>query len=84
VLQVEQVLRVLGHRNHVGIEMGAPEVGHGLKVALTQGGECDVCCLLNSSVGLTTNDGSHPQLRRLRGIVTQVLHMSRPSTIDKR
>jgi hypothetical protein len=31
MLQVEQVLRVLGHRSHAGVQVGALEVGCGLK-----------------------------------------------------
>jgi hypothetical protein len=34
VLEVEQVLRVLGQRSHLGVEVRALEVGHGLKMLL--------------------------------------------------
>jgi hypothetical protein len=37
MLQVEQVLRILGHRNHVGAEVRALEVRHGLKALLPHG-----------------------------------------------
>jgi hypothetical protein len=37
VLQVQQVLHVLGHCSHAGIEVGALEVRHGLKVLLPHG-----------------------------------------------
>jgi hypothetical protein len=92
VLQVEQVLRILGHRSHTEAEVGALEVGHSLKAplshgvllianqekhdrhhggsgeaSLTQGGECDMCHLLDGSVGLAVDDGSHPWRRRVEG-----------------
>jgi hypothetical protein len=35
VLQVEQVLRILGHRNHLDTEVGALEDRHGLKMLLS-------------------------------------------------
>jgi hypothetical protein len=35
VLQVEQVLCILGHCNHPGAEVGALEVRHGLKMLLS-------------------------------------------------
>jgi hypothetical protein len=34
VLEVEQVLHVLGQRSHLGVEVRALEVGHGLKMLL--------------------------------------------------
>jgi hypothetical protein len=34
VLEVEQVLRVLGQRSHPGVEVRALEVGHSLKTLL--------------------------------------------------
>jgi hypothetical protein len=37
VLEVEQVLHVLGHRGHLGVEVRALEVGHGLKTLLPYG-----------------------------------------------
>jgi hypothetical protein len=77
MLQVEQVLSILGHHSHTDAEMGALEVRHGFKAllphgiflilnrekcngqcgssgeaALTQGGECGVCRLLDGGVGL--------------------------------
>jgi hypothetical protein len=35
--------------------------------ALTQGGECDMCHLLDGSVGLAANKGSHPRHHRVEG-----------------
>jgi hypothetical protein len=92
VLQVEQVLRILGHRSHAAIEVRAVEVRHGLQVllphgiflipngekhdghhggsgeaTLTQGGECDVCRLLDGGVGLAANNSSCPWLHRVEG-----------------
>jgi hypothetical protein len=43
VLEVEQVLHVLGQRNHPGVEVRALEVGHGLKTLLP----CRVLLILN-------------------------------------
>jgi hypothetical protein len=43
VLEVEQVLRVLGQQSHPGMEVRALEVGHGLKTLLPYG----VLLLLN-------------------------------------
>jgi hypothetical protein len=82
VLEVEQVLRVVGQRSHPGVEVRALEVGHGLKTLLpykvllipnrekrdrqccssgdallAQGSESHVRHQLNSSVGLTVDDG---------------------------
>jgi hypothetical protein len=37
VLEVEQVMRVLGQRSHPGVEVRALEVGHGLKMLLPYG-----------------------------------------------
>jgi hypothetical protein len=37
VLEVEQVLRVLGQRNHPNTELRALEVGYGLKALLPYG-----------------------------------------------
>jgi hypothetical protein len=37
VLQVEQVLRILGHRSHANIEVRALEVRHSLKALLPHG-----------------------------------------------
>jgi hypothetical protein len=37
VLDVEQVLRILGQRSHPGVEVRAFEVGHGLKTLLPYG-----------------------------------------------
>jgi hypothetical protein len=37
------------------------------EAALTQGGECDLCRLLDGSVELAADDGSHPQHRRVEG-----------------
>jgi hypothetical protein len=37
VLEVEQVLHVLGQRSHLGVEVRAHEVGHGLKTLLPYG-----------------------------------------------
>jgi hypothetical protein len=37
VMEVEQVLRVLGQRCHPGVEVRALEVGHGLKMLLPYG-----------------------------------------------
>jgi hypothetical protein len=37
MLQVEQVLRVLGHRSHASIEVRALEVRHGMKSLLSNG-----------------------------------------------
>jgi hypothetical protein len=88
--EAEQVLHVLGHHSHAGIEVRVPKVRHGLKallphgvflvpnqekrdghrggsdkVALTQVGECDVCHLLDSGVGLTADDGFRPRLNQI-------------------
>jgi hypothetical protein len=35
--------------------------------ALTQGGECDLCRLLDGLIQLDTNDGCHSQLRQVKG-----------------
>jgi hypothetical protein len=43
VLQVEQVLCILGHRSHAGAEVRALEVKHGLKVLLP----CNISLILN-------------------------------------
>jgi hypothetical protein len=37
------------------------------QAALTQGGECDLCRLLNGLIQLDPNDGCHPRLRRVEG-----------------
>jgi hypothetical protein len=37
VLEVEQVLDVLGNQSHPGMEVSALEVGHGLKALLPYG-----------------------------------------------
>jgi hypothetical protein len=37
VLEVEQVLRVLGQRSHPGVKVRSLEVGHGLKALLSYG-----------------------------------------------
>jgi hypothetical protein len=37
------------------------------EVALTQGGECDLCRLLNGLIQLDPDDSCHPQLRRVEG-----------------
>jgi hypothetical protein len=37
MLQVEQVLCALGHRNHVAVEVIAPEVRHSLNALLSHG-----------------------------------------------
>jgi hypothetical protein len=37
MLQVEQVLHILGHRSHAGVEVRALEVGHSLKALLPHG-----------------------------------------------
>jgi hypothetical protein len=36
-------------------------------VALTQGGECDLCRLLDGLIQLDPDDGCHPRLRRFEG-----------------
>jgi hypothetical protein len=86
-VQVEHVLRVLGHRSHAGVEVRTLWVGHILKTlpphgfllltdreqrdrhrggvveaALTQGGEGDVCCLLDRLIQLNTDDSRSPRL----------------------
>jgi hypothetical protein len=92
MLQVEQVLHVLGHHSHADVDVRTLEVGHDRKVllphgiflipnwekcdghrcgsgeaALTQGGECDVCHLLNGGVGIATDNSSRPWLHRVDG-----------------
>jgi hypothetical protein len=92
VLQVEQVLHILGHRSHAAIEVRAVEVRHVLQVllphgiflipngekrdghhggsgeaALTQGGECDACRLLDCGVRLAANNSSCPRLHWVEG-----------------
>jgi hypothetical protein len=37
------------------------------EVALTQGGECDLCRLLDGLIQLDPDDGFHPRLRRVEG-----------------
>jgi hypothetical protein len=37
------------------------------EAALTQGGECDLCRLLDGLIQLDPNDGCHPRLRRVEG-----------------
>jgi hypothetical protein len=37
------------------------------EAALTQGGECDLCPLLDGLIQLDPDDGCHPQLRRVEG-----------------
>jgi hypothetical protein len=43
------------HRNGVG------------EVALTQGGECDLCRLLDGLIHVDADDGCHPRLHRVEG-----------------
>jgi hypothetical protein len=38
-----------------------------VEVALTQGGECDLCRLLDGLIQLDPDDGCHPRLRRVEG-----------------
>jgi hypothetical protein len=91
-LQVEHVLRVLGHCSHDGVEVKTLWVSHVLKtlpphglllltdqkqrdrhhggvveVALTQGGEGDMCCLLDRLIQLDANDSLSPWLCRAEG-----------------
>jgi hypothetical protein len=37
------------------------------EAALTQGGECDLCRLLDGLIQLDSNDGCHPRLHRVEG-----------------
>jgi hypothetical protein len=37
------------------------------EAALTQGGECDSCRLLDGLIQLDADDGCHPRLRRVEG-----------------
>jgi hypothetical protein len=37
------------------------------EAALTQGGECDLCHLLDGLIQLDPDDGCHPRLRRVEG-----------------
>jgi hypothetical protein len=37
------------------------------EAVLTQGGECDLCRLLDGLIQLDPNDGFHPRLRRVEG-----------------
>jgi hypothetical protein len=114
ILQVEQVLRVLGHHSHASIEVQPLQVGHNLKsllpseirliqyrkqrdghrggsdeVALTQGGECDGSHLLDSGVGLATDDSPRPRLYWVKryhqaGLVdVQVVDHGQAATVDR-
>jgi hypothetical protein len=47
VLEVEQVLHILGQRSHPGVEVRALEVGHGLKTLLPYG----VLLIMNQEKG---------------------------------
>jgi hypothetical protein len=51
------------------------------EAAHTQGGECDLCRLLDGLIQLDTDDGCHPRLRRVEGYhdvdLTLVLAMGR-------
>jgi hypothetical protein len=91
-LQVEHVLRILGHRSHADVEVRTLWVDHVLKTppphglllledrehrdqhrggvieaALTQGGEGDVCCLLDHVVQLDADDNQTPWVSRAEG-----------------
>jgi hypothetical protein len=37
------------------------------EVTLTQGGECDLCCLLDGLIQLNPDDGCHPWLHQVEG-----------------
>jgi hypothetical protein len=37
------------------------------EAGLTQGGECDLCCLLDGLIQLNPDDSCHPRLRRVEG-----------------
>jgi hypothetical protein len=37
------------------------------EVGLTQGGECDLCCLLDGLIQLDTDDSCHPRLHQVEG-----------------
>jgi hypothetical protein len=83
----------VGHGHKVLLPYGVPLItnqeernwhlrGSG-EVALTQGGEGDMCHLLNGVVELTADDGSHPWLHRVEGYPL-TSHLSRPWDIDMR
>jgi hypothetical protein len=65
VLEVEQVLRILGQRSHPDVEVRALEVGHGLKTLLTYGvllilnrEKCNRQCCSSGEVVLAQGDES--------------------------
>jgi hypothetical protein len=57
--------------------------------ALTQGGECNLCRLLNGLIQLDPDDGCHPRLRRVEGYrhadLAHILAMGHrhPTAVDK-
>jgi hypothetical protein len=66
VLEVEQVLGVLGQRSHPGVEVRALEVGHGLKMLLPYGvllilnqEKCDRQCCSSGEAVLAQGGESH-------------------------
>jgi hypothetical protein len=55
------IFLILNWEKHDGHRGGSGEA------ALTHGGECDMCHLLNGGVGLAADNSSHPWLRRIEG-----------------
>jgi hypothetical protein len=56
-----RILLVMDRKEHVWHRGGVGEAG------LTQGGECDLCRLLDGLIQLDTDDNCHPRLRRVEG-----------------
>jgi hypothetical protein len=56
-----RILLVIDWKEHDWNRGGVSEA------ALTQGGECDLCHLLDGLIQLDPDDGCHPRLRRVEG-----------------
>jgi hypothetical protein len=61
MLLPHRILLVTNRKEHDWHHDGVGEVG------LTQGGECDLCCLLDGLIQLNPDDGCHPWLHRVVG-----------------
>jgi hypothetical protein len=79
VLEVEQVLRVLGQRSHPGVEVRTLEVGHNLKMLLPYG----VLLIPNrgSAIGsaeVAVRRSSHKEVRAMCTISSMLVSGSLP------